>query len=131
MELTLLYLPVFLIQLSWLNIVFLIKAVWAKYAPFISAGVSLCLLALYLSLWWLHYNSSNQQFTQPLKLFQAQQHQELETMKTEWLLKLKQQPTHRDLLYNVAQISCQLGDNDCEVYLQQARQSDPNNSLFN
>ena len=130
MGLTLLYLPFFLIRLGYFNLLFLGKVLIAKYRQGLSVLFSLTLLTLYLGLWWAHQQTHHQQL---LNLFQVQQHQQqqqLREMKAVWLHRLESQPTHRDLLYNVAQITCELQDSDCELYLQAAQHADPNSELF-
>lgn len=131
MGLKILYLPFFLIELCYHNLVFVLGVIWIKYSRTLSTSLIVLGLCLYGLFFWNRYQ---QRQTQLLSFSLAQQHQhqiQLQQLKNEWLEKLSHQPTHRDILYNLAKISCELEDEDCEKFTQQAQQADPNGKLFN
>lgn len=128
-----LFFPLFLLRLSLLIAPFFIKAAIVSFNFSLSLLFSLLFLIFQLSFYLgnIYLEKTSQEQLLLLDLFHKRKQSYLVKQESYWLSFYEKQPTHRDVLLNLATISCQLDKAEkCNHYWQQAKYIDPNNPLL-
>ncbi|HEX7017921.1 MAG TPA: tetratricopeptide repeat protein [Patescibacteria group bacterium] len=118
-----LLLPFFIARLVISLVPFLVVAVTTLLSPFRSFLITLFFFVYFL----LVLSKSMTQKPSPVvTVLNA----ELETELTKWQALYEQQPTHRDVLINMARLYSAMGDeNNARKYVKKAQAIDPNNEI--
>ena len=128
-----LLLPLFITRLfiASLPTVFLLTFFQLKQKLNPYRSLILSLIFFVSALLILNFYQSQQSPTPVPSLSRKAAQTQLKKQKSQLEALLNKQPTHRDILYNLAQINQALNNQAvAEKYLQQARQLDPNHQLF-
>ncbi len=132
-SLRLILLPWFVLRLSFASLPSMLRLITGIDFSFKSLVFTLCLLAWVCFSLYFSYGKTRAYFgttptlPTPFSPDKTQLNEDLQS----WLKLYKLQPTHRDVLLNIANLYSQLGDQEqANNYVQQARQVDPNYALI-